>query len=173
VYDEVLMPALAMAEQDRHRGRLDDRRQMFVRKAMRDVIEELGDAQRLREEVWARAVAKTLAGEAADAVVSAAKGVVGAIAPSAGGNGNSSSRSGNGKRAATSKPGGSVDLKPDEPKPRSRLPNQCIVNVLVLPAHDEADEIVGLMLAQLLDLHGYCAHAASTNALAGEMVEMV
>ncbi len=173
VYDEVLMPALAMAEQDRHRGRLDDRRQMFVRKAMRDVIEELGDAQRLREEAQARAEAKTLAGEAADAVVSAAKGVVGTIAPSAGGNGNSSSRSGNGKRAATSKTGGSVDLKPDEPKPRSRLPNQCIVNVLVLPAHDEADEIVGLMLAQLLDLHGYCAHAASTNALAGEMVEMV
>jgi len=41
VFDDILLPAMAMAEQDRHRGRLDDRRQKFIRQSMRDVIEEL------------------------------------------------------------------------------------------------------------------------------------
>ncbi len=174
VYDEMLMPALAMAEQDRHRGRLDDRRQLFIRKALRDVIEELGDVQRQRDEQQERSDAKTLASDAADAVVNAAKGFVETIAPVSGSTGSSTTTSGNGKQApATLKPGGSVDLKPDEPKPRTRLPKECVVNILVLPAHDEADEIIGLMLAQLLDYQGYCAHAASVNALAGEKVEMV
>jgi hypothetical protein len=168
VYDDMLMPALAMAEQDRHRGRLDDRRQVFIRKALRDVIEELGDTQRQRDEQQERVEQKTLASEAADAVVSAAKGVVDAITPGAKSNG-----SGNGKQTTVLKPGGSVDVNPDEPKPRTRLPLECVVNVLVLPAHDEADEIIGLMLAQLLDFQGYCATAASVTALAGEMVEMV
>ncbi len=177
VYDEVLMPALAMAEQDRHRGRLDDRRQVFIRKAMRDVIEELGDTQRARDERQVRAEAKTLAGEAADAVVSAAKGVadvLGVPATGAGSNADNGKQTAALKAAAKSgtKPG-SVDLKTEEQKPRTPLPKHCVVNVLVLPAHDEADEIIGLMLAQLLEFQGYCAHAASVTALAGEMVEMV
>ena len=173
VYDEMLMPALAMAEQDRHRGRLDDRRQIFIRKAMRDVIEELGDTQRERDAQQERAEAKTLASEAADAVVNAAKGVVEALATT----GKPSAGNGNAKQAAGPKAGvvsgGSVDLAPEEPKPRTRLPRECVLNVLVFPAHDEADEIIGLMLAQLLELQGYCATAVSVSALAGEMVEMV
>jgi hypothetical protein len=174
VYDEMLMPALAMAEQDRHRGRLDDRRQVFIRKAMRDLIDELGDTQRARDEQQERVEAKTIATEAADAVVNAAKGVVEALTPGRGGGGGS----GNGKQQSAAaknvvSPGGSVDLKPGEPKPRARLPKECIVNVLVLPAHDEADEIIGLMLAQLLELQGYCPTPASVTSLAGEMVEMV
>lgn len=172
VYDEVLMPALAMAEQDRHRGSLDERRQGFIRKAMRDVIEELGDTQRMRNEQQQRAEAKTRSTDAAaDVVVSAAKGAVNTTAPSTSSGGGGRPR--NGKQPSPTKSGGSVDFTPDEPKPRTRLPNHCVVNVLILPAHDEADEIVGLMLAQLLDLQGYCSHAASMTALAGEMVEMV
>jgi hypothetical protein len=165
VYDEVLMPALAMAEQDRHRGRLDDRRQVFIRHAMRDLIDELGDTQRSRDEQQERDKAKNIAAEAADAVVNAARGVVEAIVP----------KSGNGKQSSmpTFKPGGSVDLSPDEPRVRAHLPKDCVVNILVLPAHDEADEIVGLMLAQLLEFQGYCAFAESVTKLAGEMVEEV
>jgi hypothetical protein len=62
-----------------------------------------------------------------------------------------------------------------DPRTPKRVPLQkdCNVNVLVLPAHDEADEIVGLMLAQLLDFNNYCAEAVSTHVLAGEMAEMV
>src|SRR4029079_16621326 len=46
VYDQVMIPALAMAEKDRHTGQLDTERETFIRQAMRDLIEELGDAQR-------------------------------------------------------------------------------------------------------------------------------
>ena len=47
------------------------------------------------------------------------------------------------------------------------------MNVLCLPARDEADEIVARMLAQLLEARGFCAHAPSASALASEMVEMI
>ena len=58
---------------------------------------------------------------------------------------------------------------------RHRLPlgKGCTVNIVVLPAHDEADEIVGLMLDQLLDFNNYCCTALSQSALAGEMIETV
>jgi methanogenic corrinoid protein MtbC1 len=51
VYDEVLLPALAKAEEDRHRGALDERRRAFIRQAFRDIIEELGDGERSRAAV--------------------------------------------------------------------------------------------------------------------------
>lgn len=43
VYDEVLIPALGMAEQDRHAGRVDAERQAFVRRAMKEIVEDLGE----------------------------------------------------------------------------------------------------------------------------------
>ncbi|MGH7213793.1 MAG: AI-2E family transporter, partial [Tepidisphaeraceae bacterium] len=59
VYDNVLIPALAMAEQDRHKGKLDEQRKDFIRSAMRDIVEELGEReQRLRISV---AAAETVA----------------------------------------------------------------------------------------------------------------
>jgi predicted PurR-regulated permease PerM len=127
VFDDILLPAMAMAEQDRHRGRLDDRRQKFIRQSMRDVIEELGDRNR------------------ALAVKTAAEDTV--------------------KEAKN----GATKEKPKRPQ----VPENCTINILMLPAHDEADEIVGLMLAQLLQLRGYCVVAMSQNALASEMVEAV
>ena len=45
--------------------------------------------------------------------------------------------------------------------------------MLCLPAHDEADEIVGMMLAQLLEFKGQRAIAASQVSLASEMLEQV
>jgi hypothetical protein len=44
---------------------------------------------------------------------------------------------------------------------------------LVLPAGEEADEIAGLMLAQLLEDRGYCATVSSAISLVGEMLAMV
>src|SRR4029079_2129411 len=46
-YDEVMIPAVAMAEKDRHSGQVHTERETFIRQAMRDLIEELGDAQRI------------------------------------------------------------------------------------------------------------------------------
>jgi len=129
-YDQVLMPALAMAEQDHHRGKLDEDRHRFVRSAMRDLVEELADAER------AHAVRA-----AAEATVQVAK-----------------------------------NEKPDDDDSRHRrpsLPANRSVNVLCLPAKDEADEIVGLMLTQLLDLRGYQAMTPSVTALASEMLDLI
>jgi hypothetical protein len=131
VYDQVMIPALAMAEKDRHTGQLDTERQAFIRQAMRDLIEELGDAQRVEN-------AATTTAALAEAEVKS-------------------------DRAPTV-------VRPSIPPSISKQPT---VTVLCLPAHDEADEIVGLMLAQLLDLKGQPAIAASQVSLAGEMLELV
>jgi predicted PurR-regulated permease PerM len=90
LYDSVLVPALSLAERDRHENRLDDERQKFVYQSTRDLIEDLGE--RLPPE---------------------------------------------------------LDAKP----PVSSLSIRCV------PARDEADELVGVMLAQLLQRTGYEAEA--------------
>ena len=123
-YDEVMIPALAMAEKDRHTGQVDTERETFIRQAMRDLIEELGDAQKAENAAAALAEMR----EKSESPASIAS--------------------------------------PSIAKERS-------VVVLCLPAHDEADEIVGLMLAQLLELRGQRAIAASPTSLAGEMLELV
>ena len=124
VYDKVMIPALAMAEKDRHTGQVDTERETFIRQAMRDLIEELGDAQKAEDAAAALADAKAKPGDSA-----------------------------------------SVASPPVAKEPS--------VVVLCLPAHDEADEIVGLMLAQLLELKGHRAIAASQVALASELLELV
>lgn len=45
--------------------------------------------------------------------------------------------------------------------------------VLCLPARDEADELAGIMLAQLLAMRGCVVQAVSVTALASEMVDLV
>jgi predicted PurR-regulated permease PerM len=49
LYDTVLSPALAMAEQDHHRGDLDDERHSFILAGIRDIVDELGDQHRASE----------------------------------------------------------------------------------------------------------------------------
>ena len=133
-YDKVLLPALALAEHDRHSGRLDEERQNMIRQSMRELIDELGDDYRLR---FARTGATT--------------GDVPGV-------------------ATASDAGAAGDH--DNPR-RVALNKECAINVLVLPAHDEADEIVGLMLGQLLEFNNYCATVATHQSLAGEMLDMV
>lgn len=121
VYDDVLIPALAMAERDRHTGTLGNESEVFIRQAMRDFIEELGDAQKKQN------AATALGGESSSAV----------------------------------------------PIVSTPTAADSTVMVLCLPAQDEADEIVGLMLAQLLELEGQRAVAVSQVSLTGEVVELV
>jgi len=124
VYDQVMIPALAMAGRDRHMGKLDAAQEIFIRQAMRDLIEELGEAQ--------------MTSDAAAALAE-------------------------------------VDKKIDDPAGvvTPSIATEPSVVVMCLPAHDEADEIVGLMLAQLLELKGRKAIAVSQVSLAGEMLELV
>jgi len=53
------------------------------------------------------------------------------------------------------------------------LPQGVDVSVVVLPAHDPADEIAGTMVANALQVRGYRVTVMSVTALASEMVEMV
>jgi len=125
VYDQVLMPALAMAERDRQHEELDDERREFVHRGLRELIEELGEQ--------AGAAARV----PADGTESAATDA------------------------------GAVRLT------RHPLPKDCRVSVYCLPARDAADEIAGMMLAQLLSLRGYCAESLSHEAFSGEILEQI
>jgi predicted PurR-regulated permease PerM len=70
----------------------------------------------------------------------------------------------NGHAAAT------VQSPPDN---RSWLPKGCTINVVCLPAHDEADEIAAMMFAHLLENRGYCSAVVSIEKLASERVTAV
>lgn len=116
VYDKVLIPALAMSEHDRHHGDLEEAREKFILANMKDIIEELGEADPQHEGTPRK-------DETADRVSAAQR-------------------------------------------PTS-------VNILCLPARDEADELVGTMFAQLLERDGHNARCLSVSSLAGEMLDVV
>jgi predicted PurR-regulated permease PerM/methanogenic corrinoid protein MtbC1 len=46
VYETVLVPALAMAEQDLHQGNLDEEQHLIIQRGIRDMVDELGDQMR-------------------------------------------------------------------------------------------------------------------------------
>jgi methylmalonyl-CoA mutase cobalamin-binding subunit len=57
---------------------------------------------------------------------------------------------------------------PTDPKEQARM-----VRIAILPAHDEADELAGLMLARLLEQKGLAVLHLTHNALASEMIDEV
>lgn len=133
VYDQMVLPALAIGEQDRHSGRVDETRGMAMRQTLRELVDQLADLERAN-------LARTAAGDT--------------------------------ERAAKGETDyGAKAIEGDVRRPQ--VPKDCVINIVALPSHDEADEIVGIMLAELLQLRGYCAFAVSQNALASEMLEQV
>jgi predicted PurR-regulated permease PerM len=94
LYDAVLVPALALAERDRHAGALDPERQRFVVDTVREIIDEIADKE----------------------------------------------------------------------QPETRYQH-----VYIVPAHDEADELAGAMLARLLP----GARLFSSKSLTAELLERV
>jgi predicted PurR-regulated permease PerM len=124
LYDCVVVPALALAEQDRHHDDLDDITEQFICQCTKELLEDLADKTKETE-----AAAKEGAAEAQE----------NALAPA---------------HAKTSAP-----LQP-------------LTRVVCLPARDEADEIVGIMLAQLLEISGYSAQAIAIGTTA-EMLAQV
>ncbi len=57
----------------------------------------------------------------------------------------------------------------DSPEPPSRT----AVNILCLPARDEADELAGIMFAEVLASEGHTARCISVDTLAGEIMDIV
>jgi len=122
LYDSVFVPALSLAEQDRHRGAVDTQRSEFVFRGLRDVIEDLPTQ-----------VAK-----------SAEKTNDQSIAPST-----------------------------DPARGKSSPLAESHGTVLCVPANDEADEVVGEMLAQLLVQQGVTAVAMSGSPLVSEILDTI
>jgi hypothetical protein len=133
VYDQILIPALAQAECDWHRGKLDDARHLWIRQGLKEIVQALGEQQQGED-----------ADDAAAARVREAKGEADRSGPAS-----------------------------EAPAPRPALPQGAAVSVRCLPAHDEADQIVGRMLAQVLDRRGFAVTHPDTVSLASEMVDSV
>ena len=175
VYDGVLVPALSLVEQDRHRGRLDEPRQRLVRKAMREIVDELGDEWRMRQD---RSDADVMKAAAAATVEVAKGGSAGDPGDTASGNGGYTDMTAvsrpKGVKASSDGSGSDTVIAGRDPRVNDvRVPRGCTVNVVCLPSHDEADEVAALMLAQLLEFRGYCAFPLSVTKLASEMVDAV
>jgi predicted PurR-regulated permease PerM len=121
LYDSVLIPALALAEQDRHHDDLEEITEQFICKSTKELLDELGDKSK----------------EPAAAEVQKAQSDLAAISA-----------------------------------PKLRLPPSHVTCVVCIPARDEADEIVGIMLTQLLERAGYHAQAISIGTTS-EMLAQV
>jgi predicted PurR-regulated permease PerM len=107
LYNSVVIPALSLAEQDRHRHELDEDTQIFIYQSTNEFAEEL----------------------AADA------------------------------------PGDLVDLTPAETsKVADEIRGGGHINVLCIPARDEADAVVALLLSQLLVRQGHAAECIPIGA---------
>jgi predicted PurR-regulated permease PerM len=109
LYDSVLIPALSLAEQDRHQNRLDEANEQFICQSTRELIEELWEPRSEEPDL------------------------------------NSKGR------------------EPAEPTALVQSHPARSLNVLCLPARDEADEIVGMMLAQVLKRAGHQAECTSVG----------
>jgi predicted PurR-regulated permease PerM len=118
LYDSVLIPALSLAEQDRHQDRLEDAHQKFIGQSTRELIDEFWDPR------GAELHAALQDGDAAESASAAS----------------------------------------------SRLTQP--YKVLCLPARDEADEMVGIMLAQVLEIAGHQAQCVPLGT-AAEMLAQV
>ena len=116
LYSTVLIPALSLAEQDRHRNELDEEKQTFIYQSTREIIEELAD---------------TAPGQ------------------------NAESTSEN-----------SSELF------RTGIDEASSLDVLCIPARDDADDVVAMLLAQLLERQGHRAQSIAIGTTA-EMLAQV
>lgn len=112
LYDSVLVPALTMAEQDRHRGEIDATREEFLFLSLNEMVAELSDYQ-------------------SPSQPANAENVVDEPTPSE-------------IRAGQMRP---RRIRSCEVGPRN-------ARILCVPAHDQADEVAAVMLAQLLEQQG-------------------
>lgn len=124
LYETILLPALGLAEQDRHHGELDEMKQSFIAQTTRELVEDLG-----AKEKQASATAA-----AADAEES--------------------------------------DTEEDETQ-HAAAEAKRELTILCLPARDEADEIAGMMLAQMLERRGVRVIVGSAQRLASERISDV
>ncbi len=115
LYGLVVIPALGLAEQDRHRNDLDEETQNFIYQSTREIIEEIGDDPGVEKE--------SEEGESAP-------------------------------------PLGRADEDSNH------------LNVVCIPARDDADDVIGTLLARLLERQGHTAESIPLGTTA-EMLAQV
>jgi predicted PurR-regulated permease PerM len=109
VYSSVVIPALRLAEQDRHRQELDEEMQTFIYQSTREIIEELGAAATERF-----------------------------------------------SKSETQNPAETPDAVPEIRG----------LDVLCIPARDEADDLVAILLSQILVQRGHSAKSIAIASVA-------
>jgi predicted PurR-regulated permease PerM/methanogenic corrinoid protein MtbC1 len=122
LYDSVLIPALALAEQDRHHDDLEEITEQFICKSTKEILDELADKSKEPVEAETQKAQSDLAALSA------------------------------------------TEIRLEHPRH--------VTSVVCIPARDEADEIVGIMLTQLLERAGYQAQAIAIGTTA-EMLAQV
>jgi hypothetical protein len=122
LYDSVLIPALALAEQDRHHDDLEAITEQFICKSTKELLDELGEKSKEPAAAEAQRAQSDLAELSA-------------------------------------------------PKIRATPPTHA-TSVVCIPARDEADEIVGIMLSQLLERAGYHAQAIPIGTTAEMLAQL-
>jgi hypothetical protein len=122
LFDELIVPALALAEEDRHRGRLDESKQQFIFQNTRILIEDMAE-------------------RAEDLIAGTAR-----------------------KGGFLTKENESAKIILDTPGP---------VEVLCIPARDEADELAAYMLELMLRKRGHGARNLSSGLTSTTAIEEV
>ena len=78
VYDTLLIPALALAETDWHRGELDEGRHKFILQSLKEMIHERGEG---RQEVHEKESSEDMEGRADSSLRSGAQGPASSACP--------------------------------------------------------------------------------------------
>jgi predicted PurR-regulated permease PerM len=115
LYSSVVIPALSLAEQDRHRNELDEDAQNFIYQSTREIVEELAD-----------------------------------IPPEQSAEGTAQNAS---ELSRTNRETGRID-------------------VLCIPARDDADDVVAMLLSQLLERQGHRAESIPIGATSEMLSEV-
>ncbi len=165
LYQDVLIPALAMAEHDRQAGRLEDGQDRFIYRSLRDLIEELGDLQRSAAKAHA---AEPLGGDVSSAGEESFNTPVDDL-----GSCGAPGRGLDGGRGNAAKVVTAPALTAAAGLIAVGQPAAAEKPILCIAARDEADEISALMLAQLLMFEGLPARVAAATTLMGDVLEEI
>ncbi|HEX5236311.1 MAG TPA: AI-2E family transporter [Silvibacterium sp.] len=130
LYDRMVLPALELSEQDRHKGALDEVHSRWLYQSTTELIAELTDYEPKPEDKP----------KEEPVTVSESSTATAGDAPA---------------------PAETVA----EPEPEHKSPVVCV------PAEDQADEIAGTMLAQLLEWRGHSTMLLGKTALTQEIME--
>jgi predicted PurR-regulated permease PerM len=159
-YDTVLIPALAMAEQDRHLNTLDATTADFISQSTRDLIEELGERPLETASLDMTKNGETNNGGTGIALLNLSedgltkdglkKGRPGKDEPA---NGSADDDDDNDEDETQPELFSLADAK-ETNRNGQDYSNLAGLRIVCIPAGDEADEIVGAMLAQLLSRLG-------------------